>query len=182
MVDWEKLKTEYITTRCSYRELSEKYGVSYGTLKIHARCDRWVEEREKHFRRTVEKSLDIIGDRQAEDLAKVDHMADQMLEKLQQAIEELDLAVIQHKEKGESDSCKWEKTYVETVPGGIVDRQGLQKLAACLKDLKQIKDIQTELEKLEQELKIQKLREEAEGEDAQGVLVTMEKDVVPFSS
>ena len=163
MIEWEKLKTEYVTSQISYKELCQKYGVSYSTLKIHARCDHWVEERERHLKRTMEKSLDKIGDQQAENLAKVDDLADQLLEKLQQAIEELDLTVIHHKEKGEEDCKTWEKTYDETAPGGAVDRKGLRQLAACLKDLKQIKAIQSELEKLEQEARIEALKHQTSG-------------------
>ena len=181
MVQWEKLKTEYVTSQLSYKEMSEKYDVPYSTLKIHARCDHWVEEREKHLRRTMAKSLDIIGDQQAENLAKVDQMADQLLEKLRQAIDELDLTVIHHKEKGEEEDRKWEKTYDETAPGGAVNRQGLRQLAACLKDLKQVKAIQTELDKLEQEARIEKLKRDTE-EEKQGITVVLDPATDQFCS
>ena len=182
MVQWEKLKTDYITTQVSYKDLAEKYGVPYSTLKIHARCDRWVEGREAHLKNTMQKSLDLIGDRQAENLAKVDDLADQLLEKLQTAIRQLDLSVIQHKEKGESEDCKWEKTYEETAPGGAVDRQGLRQLAACLKDLKSVKAIQSESDKLEQEARIQKLQKDAREDTAQEITVRLAGDLQDFSS
>ena len=181
MIQWDKLKTEYITTKISYQALAEKYGVPYSTVKTHARCDRWVELRQKHQQETLEKSLKIIGDRQAEDLARVDALADEMLSKLETAIQELDLQLIQHKEKGEDESCKWEKTYEEAVPGGIVDRQGLRQLAACLKDLKQAKAIQSELERQEQEVRIQKLQKGAREDTAQEITVRLQGDLENFS-
>lgn len=178
MIPWEKLKTEYISTQCSYKDLCEKYGVSYGTLKIHARCDRWVEERQKHLQKTMEKSLDLISDQQAEDLARVDDLADQLLSKLETAIRQLDLTVIHRKESGTEENQKWEKSFEETAPGGPVDRQGLRQLAACLKDLKQIKAIQTELENLEQEARIRELQQET-GDGS--VTVTLEGQTEEFS-
>ena len=181
MINWEKLKTEYVTGQMRYKDLAEKYKIPYSTLKIHARCDHWVEERENHVKSTMEKSLSLIGDRQAEDLARVDQLADELLTKLQTAVKELDLVVIQHKEKGESQDCKWEKSYEETAPGGTVDRQGLKQLAACLKDLKQVKAIQTELEKLEQEGRIQKLQKEAKEDMDREITVTLEGPLSDYS-
>ena len=181
MIQWEKLKTEYIASGITYQALAKKYGVSYATLKAHARCDRWVDQRQKHQQETLQKSLKIIGDRQAEDLARVDALADEMLLKLETAIRELDLKLISHKEKGEDHLCKWEKTYEEAVPGGIVDRQGLRQLAACLKDLKQAKAILSEQERQEQEARIEKLRREAREDTAQEITVRLQDDLERFS-
>ena len=181
MVQWEKLKTEYISGDSSYRELSEKYGIPYSTLKIHARCDRWVEDRKSYRKERLQKSLNRIVDQQAEDLARVDQAADQLLGKLEQAIRELDLIVIHHKESGSREDGKWEKTYEETTPGGPVDRQGLRLLVACLKELKQVKDIQTELERQEQEARIEKLRREASQEEDGPVTVLLDRDLERFS-
>ena len=182
LTPWEKIKTEYITTSKSYKALSEQYGVPYGTLKIHARCDRWVEARQDHVKKTMELSLSEIARRQAAELTKVNDLADEMLLKLQKAIEELEMTVIQHKEKGESQDLKWEKTYEEAVPGTMVDRQGLRQLAASLKDLKQIKDLKTDLERMEQEARIEKLRKEGKEDMAQEITVTMDRETESYSS
>lgn len=181
MVNWEKLKTEYVTTHASYKELSEKYQVPYGTLKIHARCDRWVELRQEHQKKTMEKSLEIIGNQQAEDLARVDELADQLLGKIQKSIGELDLLVVSHKEKGENQSCKWEKSFEEHLPGGPVDRQGLKSLTACLRDLKEIKDLKSDLEEMEQKLKVRKLQKETEENGPESLNVTLDPQLESFS-
>lgn len=182
MTQWEKIKTDYVTSRKTYRELAEKYQISLSTLKVHARCDRWVEAREAYVKKTVEKSLDAISDQQALELTKVQELADGMLEKLSTALSQLELTVIQCKEKGERDDCKWEKTYEQTAPGGMVDRQGLRQLAACLKDLKQVKNIQSSLEKMEQEARIQKLLKEAKEDTAQEITVTMDPSIQDYSN
>ena len=179
MIPWDQIKTEYVTGQMTYRQLCKKYRVSYSTLNVHARCDHWVEAREKHRMRTLEKSLDKIGDQQAESLAQVNDLADQLLQKLEKAIGELDLQVIQWKEKGESQDGKWEKTYEQTQPGGTVDRQGLKALSASLKELKAIKNIQTALEKLEQEAKIEALQNQAD--TAQSLTVVLDKGMEGYS-
>ena len=45
MADWEKIKAEYIKGGTSYRKLSEKHGVSFGTLKRRAGLEKWAELR-----------------------------------------------------------------------------------------------------------------------------------------
>ena len=175
MTQWDALKTEYATSQISFKELAKKHGVSYKTLYTHARIEHWADARRLHTQRTLHKSMDQIGDRQAQDLARVDQLADALLQKLGQAIEELDLTVTRHREKGEDDKgTKWQLDYEQREKGGAVDRKGLQQLAASLKDLKQIKALQTELDKLEQEIRIEKLKKEAENGAAPEIQVILE--------
>lgn len=49
----QKLKDEYVTTNISYRQLADKYGVSYSTVKTWMKVDKWAEERAA-FRQRVE--------------------------------------------------------------------------------------------------------------------------------
>ena len=181
MIHWQKVKKDYITGEGSYQELAKKYGISYSTLKVHARKERWVEQRDLHQQASEVKAMENMKDRQSQDLARVDALADELLEKLQAAIGQLDFTVIQHKEKGENEDCKWEKTYEEAAPGGMVDRQGLRQLAACLKDLKQAKAIQSELERREQEARIEKLQQDVRENRAQEITVRLEEDLKAFS-
>lgn len=39
--NWEKIKTEYTTTKTSYRKLAEKYGISLSTLEKRAKREDW---------------------------------------------------------------------------------------------------------------------------------------------
>ncbi len=178
---WEEIKTEYITTQTSYKKLAEKYGVSPGTVADRGRFERWGEERRKYLQKTVQKSLDKIGDQQAENLVRVDALADQLLDKLGQAIDELDMTVVRHKEKEKTEEKETLIEYEEFKPGGVVDRKALRQLAASLKDLKQIKAIQSELDKLEQEARIESLRRRMEQEDDGGVVIALEGDVAGFA-
>ena len=178
-IPWEKMKTEFITGTMTYRALADKYGVCYNTMKSRGRYERWMETRRRFQKKTLKKSLDLVGDRQAEALARVDGLADALLQKLETAIEELDYSVIQRKEKGENDTVKWEKSYEQTSPGGMVDRQGLKVLTGCLKDLKQIKAVLSEGEQREQEARIGKLLKD--GKETEEITVTLQEDLLDYS-
>lgn len=69
-VDWLAIKTEYITTRTSYRKLCQKYGVSYTTLSGRAKDENWVIERDQYraetLSKTIEKSIERDSNRLAE--------------------------------------------------------------------------------------------------------------------
>lgn len=182
MHDWNQLKTEYVTSQISYKALAKKYGVAYATLYEHARIDHWSDARRLHTQNTVRKSLDQIGDRQAENLARVDALADELLQKLSRAIGELDLVVTKHREKGEDEKgCQWQVDYEKAEPGGMVDRKGLRQLAASLKDLKEIKALQSELDKLEQEARIERLKKAAKEEETDRIQVVLGENLEDYS-
>ncbi len=48
MVDWVKIKTEYITTQISQRALAEKHGVTLRDVARHSKAESWVKERTNH--------------------------------------------------------------------------------------------------------------------------------------
>ena len=66
MADWQSIKTEYITTDTSYRKLAQKYGVSYVQIGNVGREENWVELRKQHLDKTLTKSMNAIGTKQAE--------------------------------------------------------------------------------------------------------------------
>jgi hypothetical protein len=54
-IDWEKIRTEYMTTATSYRKLAEKHGVNYSALGARARAEGWVEQRTQYQHETHTK-------------------------------------------------------------------------------------------------------------------------------
>ena len=99
MADWQSIKTEYITTDTSYRKLAQKYGVSTTQICNVGRDEKWVELREQHLNKTVAKTLDKISNKQADKMSRIDKLTDQLLDKLEQAITELDLQLVKHTDK-----------------------------------------------------------------------------------
>lgn len=68
-VNWEKIKTEYITTKISTRALAEKHNVSYMVVAKRCRAEKWVEERKKHNRKVVAKAVQKVESPKARVLA-----------------------------------------------------------------------------------------------------------------
>ena len=163
--DWSKIKTEYITTDTSYRKLAQKYGVSTTQICNVGREEGWVQLREQHLNKTVAKSVAAAERRKVAQAERMQNVADRLLDKLEKAVEELDLDVITVREKFVTDSGERTEESLFTREGGIVDRDGLRKVTAAMRDLKEVLQIRTKLDEQEQEARIDKLREEAQKKD-----------------
>lgn len=73
VVDWLKIKTEYINGGISYRKIAEKHGVSFAVLKDKAVKEHWTEARAQHANKirttTEQKTVDKISDALSEEAA-----------------------------------------------------------------------------------------------------------------
>ena len=197
MADWQAIKTEYITTDTSYRKLAQKHGVSYQAICHRSKDEDWIGKREQHMNKTVSKAVDKIGSKKADKMARIDDLADKLLDKLEQAITELDLQLAKH-----TDKTKVIEYNYDLVPGkptketlheeekllefkSIVDRQGLKQIASALKDIKEVKMLQSELDRKEQEARIEKLKADArqhnndDDDDETGVILMPPVKEVP---
>ena len=177
MADWQAIKTEYITTETSYRKLSQKHGVSYQAICHRSQEEGWIADREQYMNKTISKAVDKISSKKADKMARIDDLADKLLEKLEQAITELDMQLYKHTDKTKvieynydimpgkptKETIHEEEKLLETK--SIVDRQGLKQIASALKDIKEVKMLRSELDKQEQKARIAKLKREAEGEE-----------------
>lgn len=179
-VDWLDIKTEYITTDISYRKLAEKHGMHYKVIADRGKAEGWVEQRSQHRDKTLTKTLDKISTKQASKLARIDTLTDRLLDKVERAIEELDLQLFKHVDKTKEieynnperpdkptkEVVHEEEKYLEART--IVDRQGLKQIASALRDIKEVKMLRTELDDQEQQARIDKLRREAEKDEDTG--------------
>lgn len=139
MANWNKIKTEYITTDTSYRKLGEKYGVGYSVIGERARLEGWVEQREQFRNKTLTKAVEAISDKQVDRAANLISVADQLLDKV--------------------------KSLLETNAEVLADTQSMKHISGVLKDIKEIQMIRSDADMREQEARIKKLRKEAEQED-----------------
>lgn len=137
MADWQKLKKEYVKGGVSYRQLAEKYRVSFSQLQKIAAKEKWRDLRKKTERKAEEKMVDSISDQRAEFSEKIYEAADILLEKLIKQVE---------------------KSIMIPAPA-------MRQYTASLKDLKDIKDIRSDADLREQEARIAKLEREAAAED-----------------
>ena len=183
MADWNKIKTEYITTDTSYRKLAQKYGIHYKVISDRGKAEKWVELRSQHRDKTLTRTLEKVSEKQSDKMARIDDLADRLLEKLEQAITELDLHLCTHTDKTKTieynNDRRPDKPTKETVHEeekvlemrSVVDRNGLKQIASALRDIKEVKMLRSELDKQEQEARIANLRKQAkEDEDKADVI------------
>ena len=139
MADWQKIKTEYITTDTSYRKLGEKYGVGYSVIGEKARLEGWVEQREQFRNKTLTETMDAIKDQQVDRATNLIAVSDLLLTKV--------------------------KSLLETNAEVLSDTQSMKHISGVLKDIKEIQMIRSDADMREQEARIKKLQKEAEQED-----------------
>ena len=180
-MDWKKIKAEYIAGGTSYRKLADKYGVSFNTLKDIAVDEGWYKLRQQTHNKATTKMVDSVSETEAkkavDKLSRVSDLTDKLLDKLEQAIEELDIQlyknVVKTKEIEYNNTLRPDKPTKEIIHEEekvlevktIVDRSGLKAIASSLRDIKEIQMLKSELDKKEQEARIAKLQKEAQEED-----------------
>lgn len=176
--NWEQIKTEYITTeKSSYRKLAEKYDISLGTLCNRAKNEKWTELKKQHYDKTVTKSVEKIEKNKVDKMTRIINVADRLLAKIEKAVDELDIQLYKNVEKVKeieyNNDLRPDKPTKETIHEEekvievrtIIDRKGVQEIAAALKSIKEVQMLKTELDIREQEARIANLRKNAESDD-----------------
>lgn len=69
--DWEKIKTEYVTSDISLRDLAKKNGVSMNTISKYCKKEGWVKAREDYCAKVSKKAVQKSCDKRANELSKV---------------------------------------------------------------------------------------------------------------
>ena len=177
-MDWKTIKTEYITTDTSYRKLAKKYNVSSTAIGNKSRKEGWVEERERYLNDTVSKTISSLSNKTADRMTRIYDISDRILEKIEQAVNELDIQLVKKvskvKEIEYKNHDRPDKPTKETVSetetleefSTIIDRSGVKAITDALKSIKEIQMLKSELDKQEQEARIANLKRQAEHEDA----------------
>ncbi len=182
VVNWDTIRSEYITTNQSYRQLAKKYQVSIHALEKNGSREGWVAQRHAHREKGLDKVLQKDIDRQVERVMKIRSVTDRLLEKLEQAVTELDKQLckqVQREqtleyEKGKKKNIKETQTESITQVPCLIDRQGVKQLAAALRDIKEVQMLRSQLDIREQQARIEKLerqsQESTDGEDSLEVI------------
>lgn len=159
--NWIKIRNEYINGNISYRKLAEKHGVSFSTLQNRAKAEKWYDKRKMQHDKIAEKARqrteDKLAEREADRLLRISAAADRLLEKIEEATEQLDQFIVTNKIKQKeiqytSDGLggKPKKEIIKEVEdkrmikADHLDRLGLKQLTSALKDLKDIQFTQKE--------------------------------------
>ena len=148
-VDWLKIKNEYINGGGSYRKLAEKYGVSTRSIAVHSKAENWPglkAERENEIStKVLQETAGVIVQKEVKRVERLLSISDKMIDKIERAVEELDLAQVTNKTKTKvieyKNGKRPDKPTKEVVEekeeilsvSSIVDRKGLQQIAVALK-------------------------------------------------
>ena len=115
-------------------------------------------------------------------LDRVQLAAQRLLDRLEQAVEELDkgTVLLREKRKTEDGEETWE--LIKAKRKGIVDRAGLKQLTGVLKDLQDILSWDGSLDAREREMKLQKLEQELNRvPEAEGITVILEGEAESYA-
>lgn len=149
--DWEKIRSEYVSKKITYSELCGKYGCSMSVLSKKASAEKWREKRKKHRKKVERKTEEKLADREAEknarDISRCNDAAYELLEKIFQAINELNTIIIDQtvteKTYGTDENGKIELKSVEKhkkkgKQKGNIRTEDIKRLTAAVKDIKEI--------------------------------------------
>ena len=140
-IDWNAIKTEYITTNASYRELCKKYNINPTTLYNRGKREEWVKLREQHKSKIVAKATE----KAAKDAVNYKSVLYELAYKM----------ALQLKDMTEENSLQ------DLTAMGIKPRD----ITGAIKDLEDALHVKSEADLKEQEARIAKLRKDAEKED-----------------
>lgn len=101
--DWNKMKTDYVTTHKSMRELSAEYGVSLHTIGKRASKEKWVEQREqfgnKRNEKAQQKAIEKLANKDVEHMTRIGEISSFLLDKIEKAArEELGFTTVKDRE------------------------------------------------------------------------------------
>lgn len=150
-VDWLAIRNDYINGGGSYRKLAEKYGVPFGSLRSRAEKENWTELKKEQLHKistkTAQKTADAIVKNEVKRAQRMMGIHDQLLDKLEQAVSELNMAQVTNKKKTKvieyKNGRRPDKPTKEVITeneeilavSSIVDRKGLQQISLALKAL-----------------------------------------------
>ena len=109
MVEWQKIKAEYISTKTSYRKLANKYGLTLAELRNVAEKEEWVKLKAQVQHKSNTKIVNAVSDKEAKKAVDIIDVADKLLNKISEIVDRYE------------------------------DPDSLKKLTSAIKDLRDIK-------------------------------------------
>lgn len=148
-MDWNEIKTEYITTDTSYRKLAEKYGVSRGQIQRRATDENWPDLKSQFDTKTVSDAVNAMSKKFTARAKRLQDVTDKLLDKIELTIENID---------------------------GFKSSRAVKDVSDALKNVKDIMMVKSDLDTREQEARIANLQKQAEKDDDKKpeVVITIE--------
>lgn len=141
MVDWNAIKTEYITTNTSYRKLSDKYNVPFNTVQCRGKRECWVELRTQYQDEIEEKAIKKAANKVSDYKSTLYNLA-------------YDIAI-------QLKTMTQGKTIEDLVRAGLKPRD----ITGAIKDIEDILHIKSEADMREQEVRIKNLQKQVDDDN-----------------
>lgn len=152
MLNWAKIRNEYINGNISYEKLAKKHKVSIQAIKEKGAKEKWVaqkkEQQAKIRRKTDQKTAEKIAEKQSDLAADIQSAASELLKKLNIAIQQTDLYIektkkrlpkkVQNPETGETYIAYHEEENIRLSQKEGINVSSVKQLASALKDLQAI--------------------------------------------
>lgn len=145
-INWNAIRTDYITSTLSYRDLEEKYGVCYRQIAKKGKAEDWKSQRSQHNTNVVTKILSDDIEQKVSSIERLETVADKVLTKVE--------------------------AYIDACDPTAIDTQSMKHITGVLKDIKDVMRNRKDLD--EQDARIKKLRKEAEQEDKRDNTIVIE--------
>lgn len=179
-LDWEAIKTEYITTETSLSKLAKKYGTTKQIIGRKSSSEKWVEQRRRYVDETLTKTLRKHQERDVNRLCKLMDATEKLIDISLRAIndEQQYNRFIVSEGIGDGMSETSEKVFDK------VDTRALKDTVSVLKDLtalaRDFYDIPTAAQREQRDinrerLEIEKKRAE-QGEASGNITIIVPKD------
>jgi hypothetical protein len=147
-LNWTKIRNEYINGHISYRKLAEKHGISESNLMARAAKEKWFdkrkERRSKIDAKTEQKTVEKIAEQESDLAANIHSAANELLKKINIAIQQTDLYIEKTKvkaptkvrdETGRLIPAFMEKESVDLKQKDGINLNSVKQIASALKDL-----------------------------------------------
>jgi len=168
--DWKRIRRDY-SRGATQAALQKRYGVAASTLRGRIRREGWIRDGERKVLESEQPDGPLLqGPSPDPRMARVDALADAMLDCLERAVKELDTVTQSVREKNKlEDGAEMVTDFERLLPTekGIIDRGGLKQLTGVLKDIKDVLTLRPEADVREQEARIAKLQRDLSREQEQ---------------
>lgn len=171
IIDWDKIRKEYIASDITVPALAKKHDVSYSTVAHHATREKWCDQRtelrQKLARKTIEKATNQLAEDNSKQLVSIQKTATALAGNLERALTK---EYVQNFYKEDSNGHKHlDVGAVRQVTASIKD------LAAVLRD---VYEILKPTERSAMEIAAERLtldKQRLDSEDVKEINVTFEK-------
>lgn len=132
MIDWEAIKTEYLTTDTSYRKLANKYRINPSYLAKKAKSEEWVSQKASKSEQKQAELTEIADEQITDDFQKLISLNERLIGLAEQKVKGYEMLAKIDDEKSEANfvlvDVKSLKGLVDMVSGLTANIRNLKGL------------------------------------------------------